>query len=62
MVLLYCSRKNSCLGKEDSMRNGKIAVGISLLCLFVMFGCHYARTTGTARTVELTVMNVPDGC
>jgi hypothetical protein len=59
---VYGTRKNSRLGKEDSMRNGKIAVGISLLCLFVLFGCHYARTAVTARTAELTVMNVPAGC
>ena len=59
---MYGTGKNSFLGKEDSMRNGKIAVGISLLCLFVMFGCLYPRIAGTARTVELTVLNVPAGC
>ena len=59
---MYGTGKNSCLGKEDSMRNGKVAVGISLLCLFVMFGCLHTRMAGTARTVELTVLNVPAGC
>jgi hypothetical protein len=59
---VYGTGKNSFLGKEDSMRNGKIAVGISLLCLFVMLGCLHTRLAGTARTVELTVLNVPAGC
>jgi len=60
-LIVLCSEK-SCLRKEESMRNGKTAVGILLLCLFAMFGCYYARTAGTARTVELTVLNVPAGC
>ena len=59
---MYGTGRNSRLGKEDSMKNGKIAVSISLLCLFVMFACHYTRMAETARTVELTILNVPAGC